>query len=39
MSAGAEVELHWYDVGHEISAEEVADAGAWLAKRLGRPAP
>ena len=39
VSAGAEVELHWYDVGHEISAEEVADAGAWLGKRLGRPAP
>ena len=39
VAEGAEVELHWYDAGHEISPQEVADAGTWLRKRLGRPAP
>ena len=38
VSAGAEVELHWYDSGHEISPQQLHDACAWLAKQLGRPA-
>jgi phospholipase/carboxylesterase len=36
VSEGAEVELHWYDAGHEISPDEVGDARAWLTKRLAR---
>ncbi|HYX45075.1 MAG TPA: dienelactone hydrolase family protein [Acidimicrobiales bacterium] len=36
VTEGAEVELHWYEAGHEVSPEEVADAGAWLRRRLGR---
>lgn len=34
VTAGADVELHWYDIGHEIADQEVEDARAWLEKRL-----
>ena len=34
VSSGAEVELHWYDSGHEISAVEVTDVAAWLQRQL-----
>lgn len=34
VTAGADVELHWYDTGHEISDQELDDARAWLRKRL-----
>lgn len=36
VTAGADVELHWYDIGHETSDEELDHATAWLRKRLGR---
>lgn len=35
VTAGADVELHWYDTGHEISDQELDDAREWLRKRLG----
>lgn len=34
VTAGADVELHWYDVGHEIPDEAVEHAAIWLGKRL-----
>jgi len=34
VTAGADVELHWYDVGHEIPDQALDDAGTWLGKRL-----
>ena len=34
VTAGADVELHWYDIGHELSDQELDDAAAWLRKRL-----
>ena len=34
VTAGADVELHWYDIGHELSDQELDDARAWLRKRL-----
>jgi phospholipase/carboxylesterase len=37
VAAGAEVELHWYDRGHEISEQEVRDARDWLVKQLYEP--
>ncbi len=33
VSSGAEVELHWYDTGHEISDHEVQDVREWLRKQ------
>ncbi|MGH9281695.1 MAG: alpha/beta hydrolase [Acidimicrobiales bacterium] len=35
VTAGADVELHWYDAGHALSDAELDDAAAWLRKRLG----
>lgn len=35
VTAGADVELHWYDIGHELSDQELDDAREWLRKRLG----
>ncbi len=37
VAAGAEVELHWYDRGHEISEQEIRDARQWLSKQLYEP--
>lgn len=34
VTAGADVELHWYDAGHELCDQEIEDARAWVAKRL-----
>lgn len=34
VTAGADVELHWYDVGHEIPDQALDHAGTWLGKRL-----
>jgi phospholipase/carboxylesterase len=34
VTAGADVELHWYDVGHEIPDQALDDARVWLGKRL-----
>ncbi len=34
VTAGAEVELHWYDAGHELCDAELDDAARWLRKRL-----
>lgn len=34
VTAGADVELHWYDAGHEIPAQALDDARIWLGKRL-----
>ena len=34
VTAGADVELHWYDVGHEIADQALVDAQVWLGKRL-----
>lgn len=34
VTAGADVELHWYDVGHEIADQALDDARTWLGKRL-----
>lgn len=34
VTAGADVELHWYDVGHEIPDQALDDAHTWLGKRL-----
>ena len=34
VTAGADVELHWYDVGHELCEAELDDAREWLRKRL-----
>lgn len=34
VTAGADVELHWYDGGHEIPDQALDDAREWLRKRL-----
>lgn len=34
VTAGADVELHWYDMGHELSDQELEDARTWVEKRL-----
>lgn len=34
VTAGADVELHWYDTGHEIADQALEDAKVWLGKRL-----
>lgn len=34
VTAGADVELHWYDAGHEIPDQALDDAREWLRKRL-----
>ena len=34
VTAGADVELHWYDIGHVLSDQELEDAREWLRKRL-----
>ena len=34
VTAGADVELHWYDIGHEMSDQELDDVRTWLGKRL-----
>ncbi|MGH9152090.1 MAG: alpha/beta hydrolase, partial [Acidimicrobiales bacterium] len=34
VTAGADVELHWYDIGHEVGDQEVDDARTWMGKRL-----
>lgn len=34
VTAGADVELHWYDVGHELCDPELDHAREWLRKRL-----
>ncbi|HET7487562.1 MAG TPA: dienelactone hydrolase family protein [Acidimicrobiales bacterium] len=39
VTAGADVELHWYEVGHEIADEALVHAASWLARRLPPPPP
>lgn len=34
VTAGAEVELHWYDSGHELTDQQVKEAGAWLQRQM-----
>jgi phospholipase/carboxylesterase len=34
VTAGADVELHWYDAGHEIPDQALQDAAVWLGKRM-----
>ena len=34
VTAGADVELHWYDAGHSIPDQALDDAREWLRKRL-----
>ena len=34
VTAGADVELHWYDAGHELADQELDDARTWVGKRL-----
>ncbi|MGH9177145.1 MAG: alpha/beta hydrolase [Acidimicrobiales bacterium] len=34
VTAGADVELHWYDTGHELSDAELDAAAVWARKRL-----
>lgn len=34
VTAGADVELHWYDIGHELSDQELDDVATWVGKRL-----
>lgn len=34
VTAGADVELHWYDAGHEIAGLALVDAATWLQKRV-----
>ncbi len=36
VTAGAEVELHWYDSGHELTDEQVKGAGEWLQRRMAK---
>lgn len=35
VTAGAEVQLYWYDAGHDITDAELDDAREWLRKRRG----
>lgn len=37
VTAGADVELHWYDAGHEIPEQALEDAAAWARKWLVGP--
>lgn len=39
VTAGADVELHWYEAGHEIPDLALDDARAWLRRRLPPPPP
>lgn len=34
VTAGADVELHWYEAGHEIPDQALVDAASWLSRRL-----
>lgn len=34
VTAGADVELHWYEAAHEIPDQALDDAASWLARRL-----
>jgi phospholipase/carboxylesterase len=34
VTAGADVELHWYDAGHEICDQELEHAATWVGKHL-----
>jgi len=34
VTAGAEVELHWFDTGHEVTQEQLAGATGWLQRQL-----
>ncbi|PLS75573.1 MAG: phospholipase [Actinobacteria bacterium] len=34
VTAGAEIELHWYDGGHELTDEQVQEATAWLQRQM-----
>ncbi len=36
VTAGAEVELHWYDSGHELTGQQVKEAGAWLRRKMDK---
>lgn len=34
VTAGAEIELHWYDSGHELTDEQVKESTAWLLRQM-----
>ncbi|HVE45354.1 MAG TPA: PHB depolymerase family esterase [Acidimicrobiales bacterium] len=38
VTAGAEIELHWYDSGHELTDEQVKESTAWLLRQMDKKA-
>lgn len=36
VTAGAEIELHWYEGGHELAEERIAEAVAWLQRQMAK---
>lgn len=36
VTAGAEVELHWYEGGHELAEDRIKDAVTWLQRQLAK---
>lgn len=36
VTAGAEIELHWYDSGHELTEEQVKESRAWLLRQMDK---
>lgn len=34
VTAGAEVELHWYDSGHELTDQQIKEAASWLQRQM-----
>lgn len=36
VTAGAEIELHWYDSGHELTEEQVKESSAWLLRQMDK---
>ncbi|HUP71073.1 MAG TPA: alpha/beta fold hydrolase [Acidimicrobiales bacterium] len=34
VTAGAEIELHWYDSGHQLTDEQVKESTAWLLRQM-----
>lgn len=36
VTAGAEIELHWYDSGHELTDEKIKESTAWLRRQMAK---
>lgn len=36
VTAGAEIELHWYDSGHELTDEKIKESTAWLRRQMDK---